>query len=169
MASFQQNDHLVGLVVWDRFHHRPTLAPLYYTWSSYRPKWIPLVDGRRTDIRPATWEVVAQIAQNQELGFVVADGGVLAWVYELAPHITSVDHFNSVKRASADTVAYFCQNGAAPPPPVIKAATTAGLTHNYRAYPTNICLVTNRSQQELGQFGHSLQPKPFDTSAGGTP
>jgi hypothetical protein len=157
---------LIGLVMWSKEDARFHLAPeIWAKWSSYSPLWIQLVDGRRTDIRPRVHELAAEIGQNPALGRVAADFGVLAFTFETAPEITSVVRINSPLGVPVDTVAYVCVYGGYPSAEVVKAASKSGLTRNYRAYPTDVCLVTNRTQEELGQFGRSLQAKPFDTSA----
>jgi hypothetical protein len=151
---------LLGLVMWDKENRLPSFSPAYWArWSGYAPKWIPSVAGRRTDIRPATRDLAIEIGQNPALGAVIADVGVLAFAFETAPQMVSVDQYNLSKLGLADTVAYFCPNGDPPSAPVAKAATKAGLTRNFRAPPTAMCLLTNRSQEELGQLGRSLQPK----------
>jgi hypothetical protein len=159
---------LIGLLGWDRDRRAPTLTVVYFSrWSSYLPKWMPLVDGKRSDIRPETRDLALEIAQNPVLGTVVADTGVLAFTFEPAPQLLSVTQFNRIRQQGvADTVAYFCPGGGAPSDLVAKAAAKAGLTKSYWAYPTSVCLLTNRSLEELGQLGRSLQPKPLSTGAG---
>jgi hypothetical protein len=157
---------LIGLVMWSTYDARFYFAPKFYArWSSYHPKWIRHVDGRLIDIRPRMRAVAAEIGQNPALGKVGADFGVLAFTSETAPHISSVEQINLPEGVPVDTVAYICPNGGAPPADIARAALKGGLMRNYWAYPANVCLVTNRTQQELGQFGRSLLAKPFGTSA----
>ena len=158
---------MIGLVTWDPGPRRPAFVPEYWShWASYKPKWIQWVDGRRRDTRARVRQVAREIGSNPNLGIVLADPGVLAWTFESAAQIENVMRFNERHGENVDTIAYFCPGGGHPTSDlwdaVVAAAKKGRLVKGYWAYPASICLVTNRSERELGPLLPLLRPLPFD-------
>lgn len=141
---------IAGLVVWDTDGGHVSFGPSYWArWGSYTPQWETTPSGEETDIRPVVRKIALLLNNNEKLGTVMLDSGMMSLTMGSNAQKRGLHLVRFDDTTPADTLAYFCPTDYTPPAILTKAQQNKLSTH-YHASEAPLCLFTSRSRDDLG-------------------